>query len=277
MNYFEYSLTASDEQTAEILMALLAEKGFDTFEHNGNQLSAYIAENNYSRSETEDYLTDLQQKFVFSWSEKKFENKNWNTEWEKNFQPIIVSERCIIRAPFHDPDEKMEFEILIEPRMSFGTGHHESTHLMIEEMLGLNFDNKIVCDAGSGTGILSILALKKKAAHVLAIDNNEWAFNNAIDNISLNEIYNKIDVELGEIDLMDGKQFDIILANINKSIIIDNIPLFFRSLNSGGLLIISGILLNDIDQVLKEANNYFFNLISTRTKNDWICAVLQNG
>ncbi|MFI5173106.1 MAG: 50S ribosomal protein L11 methyltransferase, partial [Chitinophagales bacterium] len=118
---------------------------------------------------------------------------------------------------------------------------------------------------------------KKGASHVLAIDNNEWAYNNARDNVALNKIYDEIDVELGEIDIMDGKHFDIILANINKPIIIENIPLFFRTLNSGGLLIISGILQSDIEHVLKEAKNYFFNVISTRTKNDWICVVLQNG
>jgi len=277
MNYLEYNFISADEQTAEILMALLSEKGFDTFEQNANQLSAYIEEKKNVISEMDIYLADLQQKFIFTWSQKKFEDKNWNEEWEKNFQPIIVADKCIIRAPFHAANEEMEFEILIEPRMSFGTGHHESTYLLVEEMLELNFENKVVCDAGCGTGVLAILAIKKKSRYVFAVDNNEWAYQNTLDNIKLNEIYDEITTELGEIDLMDGKQFDIILANINKPIIIENIPLFFRSLNKGGLLIVSGILENDINDVIKEANNYFFNLISTRTKNDWICAVFQNA
>lgn len=277
MSYFEYNFTTSDEQTAEILVALLAEKGFDTFEQNENQLSAYIPEKNFSEAETENYLADLQQKFMFTWQQHRHEKKNWNEEWEKNFQPVVIADRCMIRAPFHPADEHYEFDIVIEPRMSFGTGHHESTHLMIEEMLGLDFSHKKVCDAGSGTGILSILAVKKKAVHVLAIDNNEWAYQNAMDNVSLNKIYDAVDVELGELDQMAQQQFDIILANINKHIILQNIPLFFRSLHAGGLLLVCGILQNDLPDVIAEANNYFFNLVSTRTKGDWICAVFQNG
>ncbi len=277
MNYLEYSFTSADEQTAEILMALLSEKGFDTFEQNVNQLSAYIEEEKNMIADMETYLADLQQKFIFTWSQKMFEDKNWNEEWEKNFHPITVADTCLIRAPFHPENKDIEYEILIEPRMSFGTGHHESTYLLVEEMLGLNFENKLVCDAGCGTGVLAIFAIKKNARHVFAVDNNEWAYQNTLDNIKLNDIYDQISVELGEIDLMDGKQFDIILANINKPIIIDNIPLFFRTLNKGGLLIVSGILENDINDVIKEANNYFFNLISTRSKNDWICAVFQNA
>ncbi len=277
MRYFEFNFKTADDQTAEILMALLAEKGFDTFEQNDTELSAYIPEKNFSVAETEFYLNDLQQKFVFTWQQKLHEKKNWNEEWEKNFNPVVVGDRCLIRAPFHSKNGDYEFEIIIEPRMSFGTGHHESTHLMMEEMLGLDFSRKQICDAGSGTGILSILAVKKGANHVLAIDNNDWAYQNAMDNVSLNRVYDEISVELGELELMSGKQFDIILANINKHIILQNIPLFFRSLQAGGLLIISGILQNDLNDIVKEAGHYFFNLVSTRTKGDWVCAVLQNG
>ena len=274
MNYLEYIFSASDETTAEILMALLAEKGFDTFEHNENQLSAYIQEQILSSNDIETYLSDLQQKFIFTWQTKKYKDKNWNEEWEKNFQPVMVAGRCLIRAPFHDPDPDADFEIIIEPRMSFGTGHHESTYLMLEEILGLEFKNKTVCDAGCGTGILSILAAKKGALHVYGIDNNEWAHQNSIDNIAMNAVVNNVTVELGDIDLMSGKQFDIILANINKPIIIQNIPLFFRSLNTGGLLIISGILQNDLQDILKDAENYFFSPVSSKIKNDWICVTL---
>ena len=274
MNYLEYIFSASDETTAEILMALLAEKGFDTFEHNENQLSAYIQEQILSSNDIETYLSDLQQKFIFTWQTKKYKDKNWNEEWEKNFQPVMVAGRCLIRAPFHDPDPDADFEIIIEPRMSFGTGHHESTYLMLEEILGLEFKNKTVCDAGCGTGILSILAAKKGALHVYGIDNNEWAHQNSIDNIAMNAVVNNVTVELGDIDLMSGKQFDIILANINKPIIIQNIPLFFRSLNTGGLLIISGILQNDLQDILKDAENYFFSPVSSKIKHDWICVTL---
>ncbi len=277
MDYLEYDLVTSDEPTAEILMALLAEIGFDTFEQSENELSAYIPEKGSSAAQTEAYLSELQQKFVFTWQSKKYEDKNWNHEWEKNYQPVIIANRCFIRAPFHESQPQFDFEIIIEPRMSFGTGHHESTCLMIQEMLGLNFKNKIVCDAGCGTGILSILASTKGAAKVFAIDNNEWAYHNTIGNIAHNKIYYNIETELGELDLLENKQFDIILANLNRYIILQNISLFFRCMNAGGLLIISGILVNDLPVILKEAKNYFFREISTNTKGDWVCAVLQNG
>ncbi len=277
MEYIQYQFNTSDEQTAEILMALLSERGFDTFEQNDNSLAAYIEQAKHIPKETEQFLAELQQQFVFTFTHQKFEDKNWNTEWEKNFQPVLVAEKCLIRAPFHPANPEILFDLLIEPRMSFGTGHHESTYLLLEEMLNLDFDNKIVCDAGCGTGILSILAIKKHAASVLAIDNNEWAYNNTIDNIELNGILSGITTELGEIALIANKKFDIILANINKPIIIENMALFFTCLNPGGLLITSGILIPDMDDVIEETNHFSFNLISTRTKNDWICGVFQIG
>ena len=276
MQYLEYKLITADDQTAEILMALLAEEGFDIFDQNYNTLSAYIPEKAGNEITIANYLAELQQRFVFTWSQSQFEQRNWNEEWEKSFQPIVVSNTCLIRAPFHPARPEIAFDILIEPRMSFGTGHHESTYLMMEEMLGLNFNKKSICDAGCGTGILSVLAVKKGAQHVLAIDIEEWAYRNAMDNIALNGIYDQIDVELGDFSLMEGKQFDIILANINKHIVLGNIQQFFRSIQPGGILIVSGILQNDIQDVEKEASNYFFQLISTRTKNDWLCAVFQN-
>jgi ribosomal protein L11 methyltransferase len=277
VDYLEYDLITSDESTAEILMALLAEIGFDTFEQSENELSAYIPEKGSSVAQAEAYLSELQQKFIFTWQSKKYEDKNWNHEWEKNYQPVNIANRCYIRAPFHPTQPQLEHEIIIEPRMSFGTGHHESTCLLVEEMLGLNFKNKTVCDAGCGTGILSILASKKGAAKVFAIDNNEWAYHNTIDNIAHNNIYHNIEAELGELGQIEGKQFDIILANLNRYIILQHISLFFRCLNAGGLLIISGILGNDLPLILKEAKNYFFREISARTRGDWVCAVLQNG
>lgn len=276
MQYLEYHFITSDEQTAEILMALLAEAGFDTFDQNEHELSAYIQESVDDIERIAAYLDELQQRFVFTWSQKQFEKKNWNAEWEKSFQPVCIANRCLIRAPFHPAQPGIEFDILIEPRMSFGTGHHESTNLIMEEMLGFNLQNKEVCDAGCGTGILAILAYKKGAKHVLGIDNEEWAYQNALDNIALNGIYSGVSVELGDFSLMEGRNFDVILANINKHIVLGNIARFFSSIQPGGYLIVSGILENDIQDVEKEAANYFFQLISTRTKNDWLCAVFQN-
>lgn len=274
--YLVYHITASDEQTAEILMALLAEKGFDTFEHNDNQLSAYITESLYTGGAIDHFLNSLQEQFVFTFIQEQVEQKNWNAEWEKNFTPIKIGTRCLIRAPFHPADPDVDHDILIEPRMSFGTGHHETTWLMAHEMLSLDFRNKTVCDAGTGTGILAILAAKCGAKEVFAVDNEEWAYHNANDNIAMNGIFDTIETALGGLELMEGRQFDIILANINKHIVLQHIPLFFRCLQPGGLLLISGMFTRDLPDVEQEAGRYFFQELSTAEKNEWVCAIFQN-
>jgi len=276
MEYLEYNFTTSDEQTAEILIALLADKGFDTFDDNDVQLSAYIRKEDHLESAIAHFLNDLQDRFVFTWSFQAIAPKNWNEEWEKNFEPIRVGKDCLIRAPFHEADPDVTYDIIIEPRMSFGTGHHETTFLMSQEILGLQMKGKRVADAGTGTGILAILAAKKGAADVFAVDNEEWAWRNAIDNIAINGVIDSVHAELGGLDLMEGKTFDIILANINKHIILEHIQLFFRCLQPGGLLIVSGMFIRDLQDVEKEAARYFFQLISTQVRNDWVCAVFQN-
>ncbi len=274
--YLVYHITAADEQTAEILMALLAEKGFDTFEHNENQLSAYITEALYTGAAIDHFLNGLQDQFVFTFKQEQVEQKNWNAEWEKNFTPIKIGQKCLIRAPFHPADPEVQYDILIEPRMSFGTGHHETTWLMANEMLSIDFHNKKVCDAGTGTGILAILAAKCGAQDVFAVDNEEWAYHNANDNIAMNGIFDGIETALGGLELMEGRQFDIILANINKHIILQHIPLFFRCLQPGGLLLISGMFTRDLPDVEQEAGRYFFQVMSSSEKNEWVCAIFQN-
>jgi ribosomal protein L11 methyltransferase len=276
MEYLEYNFTTSDEQTAEILIALLAEKGFDTFDHDDVQLSAYIRKEEHLEDAIAHFLHDLQERFVFTWSFQAIAPKNWNEEWEKNFEPIRVGDDCLIRAPFHQADAAVTYDIIIEPRMSFGTGHHETTYLMSKEILGLHLKGKRVADAGTGTGILAILAAKKGAGHVFAVDNEEWAWRNAIDNMAMNNTMDVVQVELGGLDLLEGKTFDVILANINKHIILEHIPLFFRCLQPGGMLVISGMFNRDLQDVEKEASRYFFQLISTQVRNDWVCAVFQN-
>lgn len=276
MEYLSYHITASDEQTAEILMALLAEKGFDTFEHNDNELTAYITEELFLEGAIDHFLGDLQQRFVFTYSMERMEQKNWNAEWEQNFQPIRIGDNCMIRAPFHPADPEVEYDLLIEPRMSFGTGHHETTWLMANEMLRMPMRDKRVCDAGTGTGILAILAAKLGARDVFAMDIEEWAYRNALDNITLNGIFEGIEVEQGGLELMEGRQFDIILANINKHILLQHIPLFFRSLQAGGYLVLSGIFTRDLRDIEQEASRYYFQLISTQERNEWVCAVFQN-
>lgn len=271
MNYLEYHFITETAGDAEILIALLAENGFDTFEQEENELSAYIPQNEHS-ARTDAFLTTLQKDFSFRFTVKEYKASNWNEEWEKNFEPVLIGGRCLIRAPFHKPAEDIEFEIIIEPRMSFGTGHHESTRLMIEEMLVRNFEGLSVADAGSGTGVLSILAAKK-GAKVYAVDNNEWAIQAGIDNIALNKVMDLVDIESGDIQLLRNRSFDIILANISKSVILEGLPVLSAALAPGGILILSGILVQDIGEISDASAPLGLGLISSREREEWICAV----
>ncbi|MFN0276467.1 MAG: 50S ribosomal protein L11 methyltransferase [Chitinophagales bacterium] len=274
MQYSEYHFVSSDESTSEILLALLAEFGFDTFDLNETQVFAYIPSELIETNAIETKIKDLQTQFQFSYTSKVYEDKNWNEEWEKNFQPVIVAENILIRAPFHAPDSKYKYSLVIEPRMSFGTGHHESTYLMLEMMLKIEFDGKTICDAGCGTGILAIFAAQQGAKEVLAIDNNEWAYNNTLDNIALNPTAKNISVSLTELDIMRGKEFDIILANINKPIITESLPLFKNCLSINGTLLLSGILTKDLPDVIHATQANGFRLADSSTKSDWICIAL---
>lgn len=271
--YTEYKITTADTTTAEIIMALLAEHAFDTFEIKDNQLFAYISTDLIQKNDIESVIEELSEKFSLSISSGLYDDRNWNEEWEKNFEPVNVEGKVHIRAPFHPVAMNMEYEIIIEPRMSFGTGHHESTHLMIAQMLETDLTAKKVFDAGCGTGILSIFAIKRKAAHVLAADNNEWAYANSLDNAALNSIpQGAIRFVLGDLDIYIGKTCDILLANINKPIIIENIMLFRNCLHPAGILLVSGILIQDMPDIITAAEACGFQLRRTMTRNDWALA-----
>lgn len=271
MQYTEYHLITTEETVAEILLALLAEFGFDTFEQNAKELYAYISSDLIKSNQIDLNIQDLQTQFQFSYSSKIFEDKNWNEEWEKNFQPVIVAEKIIIRAPFHKSQPKYPYELIIEPRMSFGTGHHESTYLMLEMMLRFEFEGMQVFDAGCGTGILAIFAALLGAKNITAIDNNEWAYNNTIDNIALNAQAKNIKVELSELDILRHSSYDMILANINKPIILENLSLFKSSLSVSGTLLLSGILSTDMPDVMQAAQNEGFAVRDVSKKGDWVC------
>ncbi len=272
MQYIEYHFTTADEATVDILVALLADLGFDTFEQGNNTLFAYIPEKDHSEALKREINT-LQSQFIFNYKMQAIAEKNWNEEWEKNFDPVNVEGRCLIRATFHPEQSGFEEEIVIEPRMAFGTGHHDSTYLMVQEMMDMDFKGKQVCDAGSGTGILAILAAKRGADFVFAVDNNAWAYQNAADNIGLNNVVDIIELELGELDILLNKSFDIILANINKSVIRENIQLLSNALNADGLLLISGVLIADLQDITSAAEKTGLHLNNSWTRNEWVAAI----
>jgi ribosomal protein L11 methyltransferase len=267
-NYIQLSID-SDPSQQEILIALLAEKGFEGFEENQDQLLAFIPEKEFNAINVDEIFSGI----FLSYSKKIIEQKNWNEEWEKNFEPVIVDDFCGIRASFHQPIKNVEHEIIITPKMSFGTGHHATTYLMIEAMKNIDFNNKTVLDFGTGTGILAILSEKLGAKKILAVDKDPWCIENSNENILTNNCTKIIVEEKGIIPFTEHG-FDIILANINRNIILEQLPFFKQQLTSKSVLLVSGLLAEDFDEMEKQSLNYSLDIVSKSLKNNWICLKL---
>lgn len=277
MRYIEVTFYSSpfSEDIYDALAADLANIGFESFVQTDNTLLAYINSALFSsvliEKTIENFVLDVEIKFSF----KPIEDKNWNEEWEKNFfNPIIIEDKCIIHSSFHIPQDKYDYQILIDPKMSFGTGHHQTTGLMIKEILDNKIEGKTVLDMGCGTAILAILASMRGAKHITAIDIDEWAFENALENVQLNIITN-IDVKLGAASLLGGETYDIILANINRNILLEDIPSYTKVLNEGGKLIMSGFYDKDIPVISKKCleNGLVFNHYIE--KDHWVSVVCE--
>nr|MBA3900646.1 50S ribosomal protein L11 methyltransferase [Bacteroidota bacterium] len=222
-------------------------------------------------TDLKEILQNYKEEFSTGFSFKELKSENWNQEWEKNFTPVIINDQCVIRAPFHDPFPNVRFEIIIEPKMSFGTGHHETTALMADSMLDHAFDgilNKSVLDMGCGTGVLAILAAMIGAKEVAAIDNDEWAFANTCENILVNN-YNSIKAELGDAKLLQGRKFDTILANINRNILLNDMPAYEDSLVSGGNLLMSGFFNTDIEVLKNKAISLGLKPVGEKSLHNW--------
>lgn len=271
----EFSSNPHSEDIYDILSANLSEIGFESFVQSEDNLLAYIEAEKFSTLIIEKLIEIFPLDVTITYSFKSIEDKNWNEEWEKNFfMPIIFEDKCIIYSSFNTSQEKYkyEYQIQIDPKMSFGTGHHQTTGLMINEILKLDFNGRDLLDMGCGTAILAILASMRGAKNVLAIDIDEWAYNNAIENVKLNNRDN-IEVQLGDADLLDNTQFDIILANINRNILLDDIPSYTKVLNKGGTLIMSGFYQNDIPMISERCmeNGLVFSHFSE--KDNWVSVV----
>lgn len=282
MRYIQLSvyLNPCNEDLTDILSFQLGNIGYDSFIANEHGVDAYIPQKDFSEEKLKEMLLllpiDMNDMFNDVNVEYKFnllEEKNWNTEWEKHyFQPLVVSEQCLVRSTFHQIDQQYDYEITIDPKMAFGTGHHQTTYLMLQEILKLELKNKSVLDIGCGTAVLAILASKKGATPILAIDFDEWAYYNAKENVLLNDIAN-VDIRLGEIDLVSSEKFDFIFANINRNILLQDIKHYANAMNHGATLIMSGFYLEDVP-ILKlecEKNNLSFRKIEQ--KDNW-CAIL---
>ena len=253
----------SSEQS-DLLVAELSMIGFDGFEEGENNLKAFILEENFN----EDAVNRIVAAQKLSFTKSVIEETNWNAVWESNFQPVIVDDFVAIRADFHEPIKEAGHEIVITPKMSFGTGHHATTYMMVQQMRTIDFAGKTVFDFGTGTGVLAILAEKLGAAKVFAVDNDEWSITNAEENRQRNNC-SRIILEKAD-DAKTGEQYDIILANINKNVILDNFSSLVRQLTPKGTLLLSGLLQEDEADILAEAGKYPLILNGKTTNRGWI-------
>ncbi|MCT3661885.1 50S ribosomal protein L11 methyltransferase [Elizabethkingia anophelis] len=255
----------------EILMAELIEQGFDSFTENPDGILAYIQAELLIEEELKNQWLLNHDEVKISYTYKEMPNINWNEEWEKNFQPINVEDKVLIRAEFHE-SQGLEEEIIIQPKMSFGTGHHATTYLMIQQMMDMDFQGKKVLDMGCGTSVLAIYAKKKGASDVLGIDIDEWAVENSRENAERNN--SPMRVELGTADNLGQEKFDIILANINRNILISDIPRYVEVLEPGGSLLLSGLCFFDVDDILQVCNEQNLQLQKKLQREEWVSLLL---
>lgn len=260
---------------SDILIAELSEAGFDTFQENTDGFDAYAEGDNFSAEVVNDVKEKYSSLSPLTFSFQKIEKKNWNEEWEKNYEPIDVDGKCLIRAEFHKPVKPYPYEIIITPKMSFGTGHHQTTHLMIKNQMAINHKGMRVMDAGCGTAILAIMASKLGASEIEAFDIDEWSVVNGEENKELNNTKN-IRIQQGKISEVNlSGKFDIILANINKNVLLAEIQTYVTYLKPKGKLLLSGFYTHDIDDLKKEAAKYNLSELSRDERETWACLQLQ--
>lgn len=271
MKYLEvkFICTPNNEVINSILSATIAEIGFESFVEDETGTTAYIQESLFDKGQLDETLADFPMEAEIIYSVKAIEDKNWNEEWEKNyFQPLIIDNRCIIQSTFHNVPATYEYNIYIDPKMAFGTGHHQTTELMIKEILNDDFSGKSVLDMGTGTAILAILASMRGANPITAIDIDKWAYDNAIENLQLNKIDN-ISVLIGGAELLGNETYDIILANINRNILLNDIHTYASVLNKGGSLYMSGFYTENIPAITEECNKHGLTFIHNTSKENW--------
>lgn len=267
----DFSIQPYEEYIADVLASELGEIGFDTFVPIENGLQAFVAEPVFNEQALNALLADFTFETSIEYKVTQIASKNWNEEWEKHyFEPIIIDDACVIHSSFHKDVPKAQYDIVIDPKMSFGTGHHETTSLMLGELLQMNLTGKRLLDMGCGTSVLAILAAMRGAENILAVDIDSWCTENSIENIALNQVAG-IDVKQGGAEVLKGEKFDIILANINRNILLADMETYADCLNSGGKLYMSGFYSEDIVLIEAEANRVGLALVSHRLKNNWAC------
>lgn len=267
--YIGYDFIVSPLQPAtEILIAELGYVGFDSFVESEKGVTAYIQKDKWNAFILDDINILSSKEFEITFEFNEIEQTNWNEEWEKNFKPIVVDNQVTVRAPFHDKTTT-KYDLVIEPKMSFGTGHHETTYMMIQHILKNDFKNKSVLDMGCGTGVLAILAEKVGANELDAIDIDNWCYVNSLENVERNNC-EKVSVYEGDVKLLDGNNYDIIIANINRNILLVDIPRYTKCLNKNGTLFLSGFYKEDIQMIESKCNEDMLKLEEIIERGQWV-------
>ena len=274
MVYIEYEFFTKDEARRDFIISLLPEVGFDGFEELNGSVKAFISGSAWEQEAVLDILKqndlgDIEFKYT------TIEPQNWNEQWEKSFSPLLIANRVSIRAPFHEP-QPAEFQLVIEPKMSFGTGHHPTTALMIQQMLAMDMTGRSVVDFGSGTGVLAILAEKLGASSILAIDNEEWAVENSKENLVRNDAV-KVEVVFADTMSTTDLKFDIMLANINRNVILKNLLSWRNFIKPAGVLIVSGILVTDTKDISDMAVQCGFEVEKVLTEDGWVSILFKSN
>jgi ribosomal protein L11 methyltransferase len=278
VDYYElqFTITDAEEYQRDLLMNELADFGFDTFEETETGFKAYIPADNFNTEVLDDQLMQYHGMFMFSYEVTLIPQKNWNQEWESNFEPIAISDKIFVRATFHQPRPEIPYEIVIDPKMAFGTGHHQTTAMMLELMLENDFAGKTVLDMGCGTGILAIMAAKLGAAKIVAIDYDPVCYDSTIENAALNNVSN-ITTLCGSKDVIPDERYDIILANINRNILLDQMERYSTALKPGGTIYFSGFYENpDLDIIKEAAGKYGLKYVTHKKNLDWVAARFVN-
>ncbi|MFA6403213.1 MAG: 50S ribosomal protein L11 methyltransferase [Salinivirgaceae bacterium] len=272
MNYIEvaFSFEPAIPENREIIAALLSEVDFESFSDTKNGVNGYIQESIFSEETMKAVLVPLYHSFEnLEYLITAIPDQNWNEQWEKNFEPIKIDNQCYIRAPFHSKDSHFAYEKIIEPKMSFGTGHHATTVLMIKMILSLDLQGKRVLDMGCGTGVLGILASMKKAYWVIGIDVDSWAYENSLENAQRNKISN-FEIKIGNASLLEQETFDVILANINRNILLQDMELYVNTMKIGSQLVMSGFYLNDLTIITEKAKQLGLTYQNHIENEQWV-------
>ena len=272
MDYIEVNFEIDTSSTEmEILIAQLSEIGFDSFMESDNSLLAYIPLDDFDEQTISNVTIHSKLQSQLNYNFKIIKDQNWNEVWESNYDPVIIKNLVYIRAPFHATNQDMKYEIIVDPKMSFGTAHHETTSLMIEMMLDEEIHAKKVLDMGCGTGILAILAEMMGAKNIDAVDKDEWAYQNTIENIDKNKC-KSIHVELGDAGVIKAVEYDYILANINRNVLLKDIALYATHLVKKGILLLSGFYTEDLALIESSARENNLSLDHKLVKNNWVAA-----